>query len=82
MEEVTRETILYLRDVLGLSFYQIEQRTGVSRKLASSLYRRGQRRRVKRPFLLDPYRSVIAEWFKPYPKLKAKQVHRWLKERG
>jgi len=38
MEEVTRETILYLRDVLGLSFYQIEQRTGVSRKLASSLY--------------------------------------------
>lgn len=83
MEEVTRETILYLRDVLGLSFYQIEQRTGVSRKLASSLYRRGQkRRRVKRPFLLDPYRSVIAEWFKQYPKLKAKQVHRWLKERG
>ncbi len=71
MEEMIRETILYLRDVLKMSFYQIQERTGISRKRASLLYRGCSRERKKRAFLLDPYRSLIMEWFKEYPTISA-----------
>jgi len=82
MEETIRQTILYLRDVLGLSFYQIQDRTGISRKRASRIYRRSSQERKKRMFILDEYRSLIAEWFKEHPTLKAQQVHGWLRTRG
>jgi len=83
MEETIKQTILYLRDVLGLSFYQIEDRTGISRKRASRIYQGScQGKREKRDFILDPYRSLIAEWFKEHPTLKAQQVHGWLRTRG
>jgi transcriptional regulator with XRE-family HTH domain len=83
MEETIRQSILYLREVLGLSFYQIQDRTGISRKRASRIYRGScQNKRQKRDFILDPYRSLIAEWFKEHPTLKAQQVHGWLKTRG
>jgi len=83
MEETIRQTILYLRDVLGLSFYQIQDRTGMSRKRASRIYRGScQDKREKRDFILDEYRPLIAEWFKEHPTLKAQQVHGWLRMRG
>ncbi len=83
MEETIRQTILYLRDVLKLSFYQIQDRTGISRKRASRIYRGScQGKSQNRGFLLDPYRSLIAGWFKAYPSLKAQQVHGWLRTRG
>jgi transposase len=82
MEEI-RQTILYLRDVLKLSFYQIQDRTGISRKRASRIYRGcSQENRVKRAFILDEYRHIIAGWFKDHPRLRAEQVHTWLRERG
>ncbi|MGD1076624.1 MAG: IS21 family transposase [Thermodesulfovibrionales bacterium] len=81
--ETIRQTILYLRDVLKLSFYQIQERTGISRKRASSIYRgSSQRDRVKRVFILDEYRQIIAGWYKEHPSLKAEQVHGWLTARG
>jgi hypothetical protein len=83
MEETLRQTILYLRDVLKLSFYQIQDRTGIARKRASRIYRGScQDKREKRAFILTPYRSLIAEWFKEHPTLKAQQVHGWLRTRG
>src|SRR4030067_315281 len=83
MEETISEQILYLRDVLKLSFYQIQDRTGISRKRASRVYRGScQDKREKRDFILDEYRSLIAEWFKEHPTLKAQQVHGWLRTRG
>jgi hypothetical protein len=82
MEETLKQTILYLRDVLKLSFYQIQDRIGISRKRASRIYRGCSRERKKRAFLLDPYRSLIVEWFKEHPTLKAQQVHGWLRARG
>ncbi len=83
MEETIRQMILYLRDVLGLSFYQIQDRTGISRKRASRIYREScQDKKERRGFILDPYRSLIAEWFKEHPTLKAQQVHGWLRTRG
>jgi transposase len=83
MEETLKQTILYLRDVLKLSFYQIQDRTGISRKRASRIYRGScQDKKERRNFILDPYRSLIAEWFKEHPTLKAQQAHRWLRTRG
>lgn len=83
MEETVRQTILYLRDVLGLSFYQIQDRTGMSRKRASRIYRGScPDKREKKDFILDEYRPLIAEWFKEHPTLKAQQVHGWLRTRG
>jgi transposase len=82
MEESVRQTILYLRDVLKFSFYQIQSRTGISRKFASRIYRGCSPERRKRVFLLEEYRSLIGQWFKAYPTLKAQQVHEWLKTRG
>ena len=75
MEETTKQMVLYLRDILKLSFYQIEDRTGISRKRASRIYRescqdnpiRPAPQKIKRDFILDEYRSLIAEWFKEYP---------------
>jgi transposase len=83
MEETLKQTILYLRDVLKLSFYQIQDRTGVGRKRASRIYRGScQGKSKRRDFILDPYRSLIGEWFKEYPTLTAQQVHGWLRTRG
>jgi transposase len=83
MGETIRQSILYLRDVLKLSFYQIQDRTGISRKRASRIYRGScPEKKQKRDFILDPYRALIAEWFKEHPTLKAQQVHGWLKTRG
>ena len=83
MEETLKQTILYLRDVLGLSFYQIQDRTGIARKRASRIYRGScQGKKERRDFILDPYRSLIVEWFKEYPALTAQQVHGWLRTRG
>jgi transposase len=83
MEETIRQSILYLRDVLKLSFYQIQDRTGISRKRASRIYRGScPGKKQKRDFILDPYRPLIAEWFKEHPTLKAQQVQGWLRTRG
>ena len=83
MEETTRQTILYLRDVLKLSFYQIQEQTGISRKRASRIYQRScPEEKRKREFLLDPYRPLIQGWFQDHPRLKAHQVHEWLTTRG
>jgi len=83
MEETPKQMILYLRDVLGLSFYQIQDRTGISRKRASRIYRGSYPdQKERRGFLLDEYRSLIGEWFKEHPTLKAQQAHGWLRTRG
>ena len=53
------------------------------RKRASRIYRGScPDKREKRDFILDEYRSLIAEWFKEYPTLKAQQVHEWVRTRG
>lgn len=82
MEEI-RQKILYLRDVIGLSFYQISEQTGISRKRAARIYRGSSPEDRKRRFcLLDKYHPLISNWFKEYPSLKALQVFKWLCERG
>lgn len=83
MAEDVRQRIQYLRDVMHLSFYQIEDMTGVPRKRASKIYQ-GDNSGDKaiRPCMLERYRSLIGDWFADYPALKAKQVYGMLKDRG
>ena len=83
MAEDIRQRILYLRDVMHLSFYQIEDMTGVSRKRVSKLYKGDlPGDKAGRPCMLDRYRSLIGSWFAEYPALKAKQICSMLKDRG
>lgn len=83
MEEDVRQRIMYLRDVMNMSFYQIEELTGIARKRASKVYRGySQEDRKERSCVLDKYRPLITNWFHEYPSLKALQVYMWLKERG
>ncbi len=83
MTEDIRQRILYLRDVMNLSFYQIEDMTGVARKRAAKIYKGDcYNNRLGRPCMLGKYRSLIGTWFHEYPSLKARQVHEMLKDRG
>lgn len=83
MEETANQTILYLRDVLKLSFYQIQDKTGIPRKRASRIYQGYSREdRKQRVFILDEYRHIISGWFKDHPSLRAQQIHQWLQARG
>jgi len=83
MPEDVRQRILYLRDVMSLSFYQIEDMTGVPRKRAARIYKGDdQGAAIKRPSMLERYRSLIGGWFAEYPSLRAHQVYGMLKDRG
>lgn len=83
MTEDIRQRILYLRDVMNLSFYQIADMTGVPRKRAAKIYKGDSyNNRLSRTYRLQKYRSLIGTWFHEYPSLKAKQIHEMLKERG
>ncbi|HUO78067.1 MAG TPA: IS21 family transposase [Thermodesulfovibrionales bacterium] len=83
MAEDVRQRIQYLRDVMHLSFYQIEDMTGVPRKRASKIYQGDNSgNKASRPCKLKRYRSLIGDWFADYPALKAKQVYGMLKDRG
>lgn len=83
MPEDVRQRILYLRDVMSLSFYQIEDITGVPRKRAAKIYK-GESRgdTAKRLCMLERYRSLIGGWFAEYPSLRAQQIYGMLKDRG
>ena len=83
MSEDIRQRILYLRDVMKLSFYQIEDMTGIRREKASKIYKgHCPGTRLCRPCKLEQYRSLIGTWFHEYPSLNAWQVYVMLKERG
>lgn len=83
MPEDVRQRILYLRDVMNLSFYQIEDMTGIPRKRAAKIYKGdASGDAAQRPCMLDRYRSLIGGWFAEYPSLRAQQVYGMLKDRG
>jgi hypothetical protein len=68
---------------MQLSFRQIGEHTGISRKRAARIYRGCLQKKVpKRVGILDPYHGLISHWFHEYPSLKALQVYTWLTERG
>src|SRR3990167_3020159 len=77
-----KQKIRYLKDVLGLSFRQIQLQSGISRKRASRLYSKTTETNMNPPRLLHDYRSLIGGWFAECPSLKASQVYQRLQARG
>ncbi|MFH1128137.1 MAG: IS21 family transposase [Candidatus Omnitrophota bacterium] len=80
MDEATKEKIIYLREVMNLSFRQIGEQVGLQRKKVSRIYA-GDSAKSNKKCALDNYRFLIAGWFHEYPRLKACQVYDWLQER-
>lgn len=77
------QRIRYLRDVEGLSFRQMGLQTGICRNALSRIYSGNWKgARMKRGFLLDPYRDLILHWYQECQALKAIQIHRRLTDRG
>lgn len=74
--------VRYLKDVEGLSFRQISKKLGVCRNALSGIYS-GNWREAKmiRGFMLDPFRDLIAQWYRDCPALKAVQIFERLRAR-
>jgi transposase len=76
--------ILHLREVNQLSVRQISKELAISRSKISRLLQGAgsQARTLPQPGILEPFRQLIAEWYKQRPYLKALQVYEWLQSYG
>ena len=78
-----RNKIKYLRDVERLTSRQIAQELGISRGRCLRICS-GKSGADKIPALsfLEPYRSLVGEWYATHPNLKASQIWQRLLARG
>ena len=78
-----RNRIKYLRDVERLTSRQIAQELGISRGRCLRICS-GKSGADKIPALsfLEPYRSLVGEWYATHPNLKASQIWQRLLARG
>lgn len=68
--------VLHLREVEKLSIRQIARQLGICRKRVRRLVKGSRGPELPRKALiLDPYRQLIATWYKDYAHLKAKQIY-------
>jgi len=69
--------VRYLREVEKLSIRQIARQLGICRKRVREVVRvvPAIAARPQKVLILDPYRHLIATWYKDYPHLKAKQIY-------
>jgi transcriptional regulator with XRE-family HTH domain len=78
-----RNRIKYLREVEQLSTRQIAEKIGISRgrclRICSG---KPGADRIPALSFLDPYRSLVGEWYATHPTLKASQVWQRLVDRG
>jgi transposase len=81
-KEQLQKQIAYLKETKNLSFRQIQDQIGISRKLVSRIYSGHWEQSAPHERKLDEYRSLIGSWYKEQPRLKAIQVFRRLKERA
>jgi transposase len=68
--------ILHLREVEKLSLRQIALALGICRRRVRRIV--GGRSTAVLPrktFILEPYRQLIATWYRDYPRLQAKQIY-------
>lgn len=87
MDEEIKQKILHLRTVEKLSVRQISQQLHVSRKTAALVISDNNGSIIEKLpsskiYNLDPYKSLIGQWYKEYPLLKSIQVYSRLKEYG
>lgn len=79
--------VVYLREVDKLSTRQIADTLGISRGKCLRLLARNKRggmgaERAAERCMLEPYRSLVGEWYAACPTLKALQVWERLRARG
>lgn len=75
-KEALEARIRYLREVEKLSNRQIAGQLGICRKRMQHIIQNAPvPARHRKAFLLDPYRQLIATWYRDYPRLKAKQIY-------
>ncbi len=84
MDEEIRQRILHLHTVEKLSVRQIAQQLHISRKTVTAIVKGEAAEKItySKPSILDPYKSLIGQWYKDYPLLKSIQVYKRLKEYG
>lgn len=75
-DESLIQRVLHLRQVEKLSQQQIAQTLGIGRKRVRGMLKavNGNPRRIEKKLLLDSYLGLIAEWYRQYPRLQAKQI--------
>ena len=82
-EESLVQRILHLAEVEKLSQRQIAASLGISRKRVRRILDGPmQAASIPKASILDEYNSLIAHWYKQYPRLRATQVYERLKEYG
>jgi len=81
--QALEKQVLQLREVEKLSIRQIAGVLRVGRRrIKRILEGRGAVQRIAKASLLEPYRDLIAHWYREYPRLKAIQVFDRLKPYG
>jgi transposase len=81
-EESVDKRVLYLREVEKLSGRQIATQLGISERRTQKILKGLDVKPLPRGSLVDPYRNLIEEWYRQYPKLKAIQIYERLKSYG
>jgi len=83
-EEILLKRALHLREVEKLSLRQIGKELSIDRKKVARLLRRAESstKPLPQPGILEPFRPVIAQWYKQRPFLKAIQIYEWLQSYG
>ena len=68
--------VLHLREVEKLSLRQIARTLGICRRRVRRIVK-GRSAAVlpRKTFILEPYRQLIATWYRDYPRLQAKQIY-------
>lgn len=73
-KETLKAKALHLLEVERLSIRQAARQLGVCPKRIRRMLQ-GSPERPKKPSILEPYRHLIASWYRDYPRLKAKQIY-------
>jgi transposase len=77
------EQVRHMKDVTKLSFRQIAAELGIHRSKCWRQYYCGRAAgKALRPKLLEPHRSLIGQWYREHPSLKAIQVWQRLRDRN
>jgi transposase len=82
-DEALLQRALHLRQVEKLSIRQIAGAMGIDRKKITRLLKGvGTAIKIPKKGVLDEYIPLMAQWYKQYPNLMAKQTYERLKEYG
>ena len=75
-KESVEAKVLHLREVEKLSIHQIARALGICRKRVRPIVNGSSVLSLpQKALMLDPYRQLIAAWYRDYPRLKAKQIY-------